>query len=100
MKTEPPETVTQPKQEVPAKPAVTPSKQQTPASSKPRFPYPGKIIKRGQKNSHVGLIQSKVGVTPDTIFGPKTEAAVKAFQKKNGLAVDGIVGPKTWAKMF
>ncbi|WP_236242240.1 peptidoglycan-binding protein [Streptomyces sp. CC228A] len=32
----------------------------------------------------------------DGIFGPTTEAAVKAFQKDVGLAVDGIVGPNTW----
>lgn len=28
-------------------------------------------------------------------FGPKTEAAVRAYQKDNGLTVDGIAGPKT-----
>jgi hypothetical protein len=38
--------------------------------------------------------------TADGVFGPKTEAAVKAFQKKHGLATDGIVGPKTWSKFI
>lgn len=32
----------------------------------------------------------------DGKFGPKTEAAVKAFQSRHGLVSDGKVGPKTW----
>ncbi len=31
----------------------------------------------------------------DSSFGPKTDAALKAFQKAAGLTTDGIVGPKT-----
>jgi peptidoglycan hydrolase-like protein with peptidoglycan-binding domain len=36
----------------------------------------------------------------DGIFGPKTDAAVRAFQSSRGLVVDGIVGPKTWAAVI
>jgi peptidoglycan hydrolase-like protein with peptidoglycan-binding domain len=49
---------------------------------------------------NIKLIQKRVGVAPDGIFGPKTEAAVKAYQKSHGLAADGIVGPRTWSVMF
>jgi lysozyme len=64
-------------------------------------PYPGHPIRRGSTNTiAVKLIQAKVGVTSDGVWGPKTDAAVKAWQKKHGLAADGIVGPKTWSKLF
>ena len=32
----------------------------------------------------------------DGIFGPHTEAAVKAFQTVFAPPSDGVVGPKTW----
>ena len=38
-------------------------------------------------------------VAVDGIFGPRTEAAVKAFQRSRGLGQDGIVGPRTWEKL-
>ncbi len=38
-------------------------------------------------------------VAVDGIFGPNTEAAVKAFQQSKNLSADGIVGPQTWPKL-
>jgi peptidoglycan hydrolase-like protein with peptidoglycan-binding domain len=36
----------------------------------------------------------------DGIFGPKTEAAVRAFQQNENLSVDGIVGTQTWTTLL
>ncbi len=38
--------------------------------------------------------------TPDGVFGPMTDKAVRAYQKDNNLDVDGIVGPATWNSLF
>ena len=34
-------------------------------------------------------------VTPDGVFGPRTQAAVMGFQTRHGLSADGILGPVT-----
>ena len=55
------------------------------------------LLKKGDNNENVKLMQEKLGISPAvTNFGPKTEQAVKEFQAKHGLPADGIVGPKTW----
>jgi putative chitinase len=54
------------------------------------------LLKKGDNNENVKLLQRKLGVDPVGNFGPATEAAVKAWQSKNGLTADGIVGEKTW----
>lgn len=36
----------------------------------------------------------------DSIFGSKTEYAVKSYQRARGLGVDGIVGVKTWSRIL
>ena len=59
------------------------------------------LLKKGDNNENVKLMQEKLGISPAvTNFGPKTEAAVKEWQAKNGLTPDGIVGPATWAKIM
>jgi N-acetyl-anhydromuramyl-L-alanine amidase AmpD len=57
-------------------------------------------LRRGAMGTLVEQIQAKLHVDTTTgkgTFGPKTEAAVRAFQRERGLVPDGIVGPKTWA---
>jgi putative chitinase len=59
------------------------------------------LLKKGDNNENVKLMQQKLGIEPAvTNFGPKTEAAVKAWQAAHGLTADGIVGPATWAKIM
>lgn len=57
------------------------------------------IIKEGSTGSEVKLIQQKLNLVADGVFGPLTKEAVKEFQKNNNLSVDGIVGKNTWEKL-
>jgi putative chitinase len=58
------------------------------------------LLRKGDNNEQVKLLQQKLGIDPIGNFGPKTEEAVKAFQTKHGLTADGIVGDGTWAKIM
>ena len=58
------------------------------------------LLKVGSTGEDVKKLQTKLGLTADGSFGPKTETAVKDWQSKNGLTADGIVGDGTWSKMF
>lgn len=53
-------------------------------------------IKIGSSGADVILLQQKLALKADGIFGPQTETAVKEFQKGHGCTPDGIVGPHTW----
>src|SRR5207302_8472743 len=63
------------------------------------------LLARGASGSVVDALQKglKKYSTPatdpgavDGDFGPKTEAAVKAYQQDRGIQADGIVGDQTW----
>lgn len=58
------------------------------------------VLKLGSEGEDVKKLQTKLGVDPIGKFGPKTDAAVKAWQSANGLTPDGVVGPATWAKLM
>lgn len=53
-------------------------------------------VRRGDTGPTVELLQRFLGVTPDGVFGPVTEAAVRRYQTLRGLEPDGICGPLTW----
>ena len=56
-------------------------------------------LRRGDEGPLVTKLQEKLGVDAIGKFGPKTEAALKAWQAANGLAADGIAGPFTLSKL-
>lgn len=80
---------------------TTPSPPPIPAVevAPPAGTTPRPTLRRPMKSDLVNQVQAKVGVTADGTFGPKTEAAMRAFQRGQGLVADGIVGPKTWAAL-
>ena len=57
------------------------------------------VLKLGSKGNEVKLLQEKLNLKADGVFGPLTEEAVKDFQRSNGLEVDGIVGNNTLSKL-
>lgn len=56
-------------------------------------------IRKGSRGDTVAVLQRKLNLIADGIFGSITDEAVRDFQKSHGLAADGIVGPKTWAAL-
>lgn len=64
-------------------------------------PVSGKpTLVRGANGPDVEVLQRAIGVDPDGIFGPLTEAAIRIFQASLSLRPDGIVGPLTWGRVF
>jgi peptidoglycan hydrolase-like protein with peptidoglycan-binding domain len=71
--------------------------------SDPIQPWP--LVQQGSQGHPVKTLQYLLDahgrtVTVDGIFGPKTDAAVRAFQQDKHLTVDGAVGPKTWSALI
>ncbi len=61
------------------------------------------VLRNGDRGPEVVALQESLNAlgynagTADGIFGPRTEAAVRAFQRDRGLSVDGVVGrQETW----
>lgn len=70
--------------------------------------YPGTPLRNGSTGANVVVLQTSLNriaqsypaipkiPAVDGIFGPRTEASVRAFQQIFGLTPDGVVGPATW----
>lgn len=58
------------------------------------------MLKQGARGNITKLLQEKLGISADGIFGANTKVAVISYQKANGLSADGIVGPNTWKKLL
>lgn len=71
-----------------------------PAYSNVNTAWPGKLLVLGSHNDAVHRMQSKLKITADGSFGPKTLSAVKAFQSAHHLSVDGQAGMNTWGALF
>lgn len=82
-------------------------------SSAPALPYPGRLIKKGEKDKAIvmavqrRLNESGVGpIDEDGDFGKNTEGAVRLFQARfpdtdgQPLKVDGQIGSITWGVLF
>jgi peptidoglycan hydrolase-like protein with peptidoglycan-binding domain len=66
-------------------------------------PWP--LTRQGDKEHPVPALQYLLRarghtVTVDGDFGPRTDAAVRAFQRQKNLSVDGIVGQVTWRALI
>ena len=67
-------------------------------------PRPGRaprstLRRGGEQGALVAAVQVQLGIEQDGVYGPITEARVRAFQRSNRLVPDGIVGPKTWSAL-
>ena len=58
------------------------------------------LIRKGARGNITRLLQERLGVAQDGIFGSNTYNAVYNFQRNKGLSADGIVGQNTWRKLL
>ena len=70
--------------------------------------YPGIALRPGTSGNEIRRIQLQLNrisknypnipkiTNPDGVYGPETEAAVRAFQRAFNLTPDGIIGRATW----
>jgi hypothetical protein len=54
---------------------------------------------RAPRGGSVRLLQRRLGIAADGVFGPGTKRALKRFQRAHGMTADGIAGPATWAAL-
>jgi cell wall-associated NlpC family hydrolase len=70
------------------------------AASRPSSPRPSsRPVRIRSRGPSVRILQRRLALPADGVFGPMTKRAVKAFQRLHGLAADGVVGPATWTAL-
>jgi hypothetical protein len=84
-------------------PRLSAEHEEQPMTAGTMSPWP--LVRKGDQQHPVKTLQYLLrarghNLTVDGIFGPNTDAAVRAFQQQKGLAVDGIVGPNTWSALI
>lgn len=77
--------------------APAPAAEPADAASRP-------TLRHGERGLAVRTLQEQLvgagaALEVDSLFGPLTGRAVKAFQRAAGLDPDGIVGPLTWSRL-
>ena len=65
-------------------------------------PWP--VVQNGSQGHPIRTLQLLLrahghNLTVDGMFGPATEAAVKAFQTSKGMTADGIMSAQTWSTL-
>jgi hypothetical protein len=63
------------------------------------------IMRRGNRGDLVVWAQMHLAGSGRSLpvtgfFGPKTQAAVRAFQRESGLSADGVIGQATWRRLL
>lgn len=64
------------------------------------------ILRQGMESDLVAQLQQRLNQlgffegSPTGVFGPRTDASVRALQRRYNLEPDGIVGPSTWSILF
>ena len=66
-------------------------------------PWP--VVQNGSQGHPIRTLQFLLrahghNLTVDGMFGPATEAAVKAFQTSKGMTADGILSGQTWSTLI
>lgn len=67
---------------------------------KPAAANLNETVRLGSRGPTVAAVQTALGIGSDGVFGPGTEASLKAWQKYHGLTADGIAGPTTLSKLL
>ncbi|QUV80208.1 MULTISPECIES: LysM peptidoglycan-binding domain-containing protein [Chloracidobacterium] len=89
----------------PQPPAPTPPPATPPSTTPPTTGLPQATLRQGDRGEAVRALQQsliRLGYMTEAayntgpgVFGPRTDAALRAFQRDAGITVDGIYGPQT-----